>query len=168
MRGPYASKPIEQITAEAKELAADGVKELILVAQDSSFYGIDIYGKPKLAELLRGLDKIEGPAWIRLMYLYPMHITDELIETIASSKKVLPYLDIPLQHINDEVLKRMRRKVNRAETEDLLARLRKGIDSLVIRTTLIAGFPGETEAQFQELVDFVKIQKFERLGCFCL
>lgn len=166
MRGPYASKPLEQIITEVKELAADGVKELNLVAQDSSFYGIDIYGKPKLAELLRELDKIDGLSWIRLMYLYPMHITNELIETIAAAKKVLPYLDIPLQHINDEVLKRMRRKVNRAETEDLLARLRRGIDSLVLRTTFISGFPGETEEQFEELLDFIKEQRFERLGAF--
>jgi ribosomal protein S12 methylthiotransferase len=166
MRGPYASKPIEQITAEARELAADGVKELILVAQDSSFYGIDLYGQPKLAELLRNLDKLDGLAWIRLMYLYPMHITDEFIQTIAESEKVLPYLDIPLQHINDDVLRRMRRRVTRSETEELLNRLRQRIDSLVLRTTLIAGFPGETEEQFQELLDFVKKQRFERLGAF--
>jgi ribosomal protein S12 methylthiotransferase len=166
MRGPYASKPIEQITAEAEELANDGVKELILVAQDSSFYGIDIYGEAKLAELLRELDKLEGLAWIRLMYLYPMHITDELIETVASANKVLPYLDLPLQHINDEVLRRMRRRVTRSETEELIHRLRARINSLVLRTTLIAGFPGETEEQFQELLDFVQKQRFERLGAF--
>ena len=159
MRGPYASKPIEQIVDEARELAADGVKELTIVAQDSSFYGIDLYGEAKLAELLRKLDKIDGLTWIRLMYLYPMHITDELIETVATADKVLPYLDLPLQHINDEVLKRMRRRVTRSETEDLIHRLRKGIDSLVLRTTLIAGFPGETEEQFQELLDFVKEQR---------
>ncbi len=166
MRGPYASKPVEQILAEAEELAADGVKELILVAQDSSFYGIDLYGKPKLAELLRNLDKLNGLAWIRLMYLYPMHISDELIETVAMADKVLPYLDLPLQHINDEILKRMRRHVTRSETEELIRRLREGIDSLVLRTTLIAGFPGETEEQFQELLDFVQKQRFERLGAF--
>jgi len=166
MRGPYASKPIEQIVAEAEELAADGVKELILVAQDSSFYGIDLYGKPKLAELLRHLDKIEDLAWIRLMYLYPMHISDELIETVAASDKVLPYIDLPLQHINDEVLQRMRRRVSRSETEELIRRLREGIDNLVLRTTLIAGFPGETEQQFQELLDFMEKQRFERLGVF--
>jgi ribosomal protein S12 methylthiotransferase len=166
MRGPYASKPIEQIATEAEELAADGVKELILVAQDSSFYGIDLYGKPKLAELLRQLDKLEGLAWIRLMYFYPMHIGDELIETIATSNKVLPYIDLPLQHINDEVLQRMRRRVSRSETEELINQLRTGIDSLVLRTTMIAGFPGETEEQFQELLDFVEKQRFERLGAF--
>jgi ribosomal protein S12 methylthiotransferase len=166
MRGAYASKPLEQIVAEAEELAADGVKELVLVAQDTSFYGIDLYGQPRLAELLRRLDGVADLSWIRLMYLYPMHIDAELIETIAGAKKVLPYLDLPLQHINDEVLRRMRRRVNRAETEDLLARLRKGIPRLVLRTTFITGFPGETEEQFAELVEFVKSEKFERLGVF--
>ena len=114
MRGPYASKPIEQVVAEAEELAADGVRELVLVAQDTTFYGLDIYGQPRLAELLRRLDAVDGLAWIRLMYLYPMHITDELIEVVAGGSKVLPYLDLPLQHINDEVLRRMRRRVDRA------------------------------------------------------
>ncbi len=166
MRGGYASKPMDQIVAEAEELAADGVKELVLVAQDTTFYGIDLCGKPQLATLLRRLDQVEGLAWIRLMYLYPMHIGDELIETIAGAKKILPYLDLPLQHINDEVLQRMRRRVNRAETMDILTRLRKGIPGLVLRTTFITGFPGESEKQFAELVDFVKKEKFERLGAF--
>jgi ribosomal protein S12 methylthiotransferase len=166
MRGPYASKSLEQIVAEAEELAADGVKELVLVAQDTTFYGIDLYGKPQLAELLRRLDQVARLRWIRLMYLYPMHIGDELIETIAGAKKILPYLDIPLQHIDDEVLGRMRRRVGSAETLELLARLRKGIPRLVLRTTFIAGFPGETETQFQHLLDFVKTEKFERLGAF--
>ena len=166
MRGPYASKPIEQVVAEAEELAADGVRELILVAQDTTFYGLDIYGQPRLAELLRRLDQVEGLAWIRLMYLYPMHVTDELVETIATSKKVLPYLDLPLQHINDEVLQRMRRRVGRQETEQLLDRLRQRIGGLVLRTTLMTGFPGETEEQFEELLDFVRRRRFERLGVF--
>ncbi|MCC6125853.1 MAG: 30S ribosomal protein S12 methylthiotransferase RimO [Pirellulales bacterium] len=166
LRGPYASKPLELIVAEAEELAADGVKELVLVAQDTTFYGIDLYGKPRLAELLQRLDRVEGPAWIRLMYLYPMHIGEGLIDTIAGAKKILPYLDLPLQHINDEVLQRMRRRVNRAETLELLGRLRKGIPRLVLRTTFIAGFPGETEEQFAELLDFVRTEKFERLGAF--
>ena len=166
MRGPYASKPIEQVVAEAQGLARDGVRELILVAQDTSFYGIDLGGRPQLAELLRQLDRIEGLAWIRLMYLYPMHITDELIEVIAGGKRILPYLDLPLQHINDEVLERMRRRVTRAETEALLDRLRAKIPRLVLRTTFIAGFPGETEEQFAELVKFVRRQRFERLGAF--
>lgn len=166
MRGPYASKPIEQVIAEAQELAADGVRELVLVAQDTTFYGLDIYGQPKLAELLRRLNGINGLVWIRLMYLYPMHITDELIEVIAGDTKVLPYLDLPLQHINDEVLQRMRRRVDRQQTEELLDRLRQRIDSLVLRTTVLTGFPGETETQFEELLEFVRRQRFERLGAF--
>jgi ribosomal protein S12 methylthiotransferase len=166
MRGTFASKPIEQIVAEAEQLAGDGVRELVLVAQDSSSYGFDLYGGPRLAELLTRLDKIHSLAWIRLMYLYPMHITNELIDVVAGVEKVLPYLDLPLQHINDEVLRRMRRRVNRAETERLLDRLRTRIDRLVLRTTLIAGFPGETDEQFEELLDFVRRRRFERLGVF--
>jgi len=166
MRGPYASKPIEQVLDEAHELAADGVRELVLVAQDTTFYGLDLNGKPQLAPLLRCLGEIDELAWIRLMYLYPMHITDELIEVIAAGNKVLPYLDIPLQHINDNVLQRMRRRVTRAETEQLLDRLRERIDSLVLRTTMLTGFPGETDEQFEELLDFVQQRQFERLGVF--
>ena len=166
MRGPYSSKPIEQVVAEAEELAADGVRELVLVAQDTTFYGQDIDARPQLAELLRRLEAVDGLAWIRLMYLYPMHVTDELIDAIAAGKKVLPYLDLPLQHINDEVLRRMRRSVTRAETEQLLDRLRARIDGLVLRTTLLTGFPGETEAQFEELLEFVRRRRFERLGAF--
>jgi ribosomal protein S12 methylthiotransferase len=166
IRGPYASKPIDEAVAEAKELAADGVRELVLVAQDTTFYGLDTDGRPRLAELLRRLQEVDGLAWIRLMYLYPDHVTDELIDVIASGNKIVPYLDIPLQHINDEVLRRMRRRVGRDETERLLDRLRERIDSLVLRTTLMAGFPGETEAQFVELLDFVARRRFERLGAF--
>jgi ribosomal protein S12 methylthiotransferase len=166
VRGPYASKPAEQVVAEAEELAADGVRELVLVAQDTSFYGLDIYNEPRLADLLRRLEKVDGLAWIRLMYLYPMHITDELIDVVAGSSKILPYLDIPLQHISDEVLTRMRRRVDRQQTEELLDRLRARIDSLVLRTTLLTGFPGETESQFEELLDFVRRRRFERLGVF--
>jgi ribosomal protein S12 methylthiotransferase len=166
MRGPYASKPIEQVVAEAEELTADGVRELILVAQDTTFYGLDIYGEPRFAELLRRLEAVEGLAWIRLMYLYPMHVTDELIEAVAAGTKVLPYLDLPLQHISDTVLQRMRRRVGRDETEQLLDRLRQRIDSLVLRTTLMTGFPGETEDEFEELLDFVRRRRFERLGVF--
>jgi ribosomal protein S12 methylthiotransferase len=166
MRGPYASKPIEQVVAEAEKLAADGVRELVLVAQDTTFYGIDIYGQPRLAELLRRLEQVDGLAWIRLMYLYPMHVTDELIDVVGAGSKVLPYLDMPLQHINDNVLERMRRRVSSRQTEELLDRLRQRIDRLVLRTTLMTGFPGETEAQFEELLDFVRRRRFERLGVF--
>lgn len=166
LRGPYSSKPIEQVAAEAEELVADGARELVLVAQDTTFYGLDQGGRPQLAELLRRLDGIDGLTWIRLMYLYPMHVTDELIETIAGSRRILPYLDIPLQHINDEVLRRMRRRVGRDDTEKLIDRLRERIDSLVLRTTMMTGFPGETEEQFEELVEFVRRRRFERLGVF--
>jgi ribosomal protein S12 methylthiotransferase len=166
MRGPYASKPIEQVVAEAQELAADGVRELVLVAQDITFYGLELDGTPQLAPLLKRLQEVDGLAWIRLMYLYPMHITDELIQVVATSHKVLPYLDIPLQHINDDVLQRMRRRVTCAETEPLLDRLRQRIDSLVLRTTMLVGFPGETDEQFEELLEFVRRQRFQRLGVF--
>lgn len=166
MRGPYASKPIEQVVAEADELVADGMRELVLVAQDTTFYGLDTDGRPRLAELLRRLEAVEGLTWIRLMYLYPMHITDELIDVVAGSSKVLPYLDLPLQHVSDAVLERMRRRVSRQQTEELLDRLRERIGSLVLRTTLMTGFPGETEEQFEELLDFVQRRRFERLGVF--
>ncbi len=126
IRGAYASKPIEQIASEAEELVGDGAKELILVAQDTSYYGLDLYGRPSLKPLLARLEEIDGLAWIRLMYLYPQHIDDELIAAIAASKKILPYLDLPLQHIDDAILARMRRRVSREETERLLDRLRSG------------------------------------------
>ena len=164
MRGPYASKPIEKVVDEAAALAADGVRELILVAQDTTFYGIDLYGQPRLAELLRRLEAVDGLEWIRLMYLYPVYVTDELIDVVAGGSKILPYLDVPLQHISDEVLRRMRRRVTRKETEDLLDRLRSRIPGLVLRTTLLTGFPGETEEQLDELLDFVGRRRFERLG----
>lgn len=166
MRGPYASKPIEEVVAEAEELADDGTRELVLIAQDTTFYGIDLYGRPRLADLLAKLDQMQGLAWIRLMYLYPMHVTDELLDVLASSRKVLSYLDLPLQHINDEVLGRMRRRVTRDQTERLLDTLRQRIERLVLRTTFIAGFPGETEGQFEELLEFVQRRRFERLGAF--
>jgi len=166
MRGKHVSKPKEEIVQEARELVADGVRELIIVAQDTTYYGIDLYGEPKLAELLGLLEEIEGLDWIRLMYLYPMYIDETLIQRIASSHKIVPYLDIPLQHINDDLLRRMARRVTRQETERLLGRLRTAIDNLAIRTTMIAGFPGETDSQFEELVEFVKQARFERLGVF--
>ncbi len=166
MRGKHASKPIDRIVAEAEQLAADGVRELNLVAQDLTYYGLDLDGRPQLAELLGRLEEVDGIDWIRLMYLYPMYVTDELIDRIAGSAKILPYLDIPLQHINDTMLRRMSRRVNRVETEDLLARLRQRIEGLVLRTTMIVGFPGETDEQFEELVDFVRDQRFDRLGAF--
>ena len=166
MRGKHATKPIEDVIAEARELAADGVKELIIVAQDTTYYGMDLYGEPRLVELLNQLESVDGIQWIRLMYLYPMYVTDELIQTIADSDKIVPYLDMPLQHANDTMLKRMARRVTRSETESLLDRLRAAIPNLVMRTTFITGFPGETDEQFEELVEFVRTQKFERMGAF--
>ena len=166
MRGKHVTKPIEEVIREARELAADGVRELILVAQDTTYYGLDLYGRVRFAELLRELDKIDGIEWIRVLYLYPIFFTDELIETIANSKKVIPYLDMPLQHINDRTLKRMQRRVRRPEIEELLGKLRGSIANLTLRTTFIVGFPGETDAEFEELVTFVKDAKFERCGVF--
>jgi ribosomal protein S12 methylthiotransferase len=166
MRGKHATKPIEEVVAEARELAADGVRELVIVAQDTTYYGLDLYGETRLVELLKELDQIEGLDWIRLMYFYPMYVSDELIDTIAASKRIVPYLDMPLQHASDHMLKRMQRRVNRAETESLLAKLRERIPKLTMRTTFITGFPGETDADFAELVDFVRAQKFERMGVF--
>ncbi len=166
MRGKHATKPIEDVIAEAQELAADGVRELVVVAQDTTYYGMDLYGEPRLAALLKELEKVRGLDWIRLMYLYPMYFSDDVIEVIGSSKKIVPYLDLPLQHINDTMLRRMQRRVARAPTEVLLAKLRARIKGLVMRTTFITGFPGETDEQFEELVDFVRAQRFERLGVF--
>jgi ribosomal protein S12 methylthiotransferase len=166
MRGKHVTKPIEEVVREARELVADGVRELILVAQDTTYYGLDLYGEVRLAALLRALDSIDGLEWIRVLYAYPIHFSPELIETLAGCKKVLPYLDMPLQHINDRMLRRMQRRVSRAETEDLLATLRQAIPGLALRTTFIVGFPGETEAEYEELAEFVKQARFERLGVF--
>jgi ribosomal protein S12 methylthiotransferase len=166
MRGKHVTKPIEEVLREARELAADGVRELIVVAQDTTYYGLDLYGKVRLAELLRELDKIDGLEWIRILYAYPIHFTDELIEVMATAKKLVPYLDMPLQHINDPMLRRMSRRVDRPTTENLLGRLRKAIPNLTLRTTFIVGFPGETEAEFAELREFMKATKFERVGVF--
>jgi ribosomal protein S12 methylthiotransferase len=166
MRGKHATKPIEEVIAEARELAADGVRELVIVAQDTTYYGKDLYGEPRLVELLRELERVEGLDWIRLMYLYPMYFTDELIGTIADSGRIIPYLDMPLQHASDAMLRRMQRRVSRSETELLLSKLRSRIPNLVMRTTFITGFPGETDEQFAELTQFATEQRFERLGVF--
>ncbi len=166
MRGKHVTKPIEEVLREARELAADGVRELIVVAQDTTYYGLDLYGRVRLAELLRELNEVDGLEWIRILYAYPIHFTEELIETLAETSKIVPYLDMPLQHITDRMLKRMQRRVNRAETEDLLSRLRRAIPDLTLRTTFIVGFPGETEAEFEELCDFVRASRFERVGVF--
>jgi ribosomal protein S12 methylthiotransferase len=166
MRGKHVTKPVEEVIREATQLAKDGVRELIIVAQDTTYYGMDLYGEPRLASLLRELEKVPGIEWIRLMYFYPMYVTDELIDVIAASRRIVPYLDMPLQHINDTMLRRMARRVTRQQTEEMLAKLRARIPNLAIRTTFITGFPGETEEQFAELSDFIRAQRFERMGVF--
>lgn len=166
MRGKHITKPIEEVIREARELAADGVRELIIVAQDTTYYGLDLYGRVRLAELLRELDRIDGIEWIRVLYCYPEHFTDELMETLASARRIIPYLDMPLQHITDRMLKRMQRRVTRQSTQTLLDRLRAARPDLVLRTTFIVGFPGETEGDVDELVDFVRQTRFERCGVF--
>ncbi|MBP3922962.1 MAG: 30S ribosomal protein S12 methylthiotransferase RimO [Ruminiclostridium sp.] len=166
IRGKMRSRKMENIIEEAKILAADGVKELVIVAQDVTAYGIDLYKKYALAELLKELCKIDGIKWIRLLYCYPERITDELIEVIKTEEKVLNYMDIPIQHCNDEILKAMNRKSDKKSLTELFAKLRREIPDIVLRTTLIAGFPGETEEQFTELAEFVNEIKFQRLGCF--
>lgn len=167
IRGPYRSKPMEQVLKEAKALAANGVKELIVVAQDTTRYGEDLPGgKLLLADLLKELNKIESLKWIRVMYCYPNNFTDELIETFASLDKVCKYVDLPLQHASNRLLASMNRYDTREEVETLLAKLRKRIPGIVIRTTFIVGFPGESDADFEELKEFVKQQRFENAGVF--
>ena len=166
MRGKHYSKPIEQVIDEAKRLGESGVREVVIVAQDTTYYGKDLYGEPRLADLLEKLDRIESIDWIRLMYFYPMYIDDRLIDTLAGAKRILPYIDMPLQHASDTMLKRMARKTTRAIQEDILGRLRERIESLVMRTTMITGFPGESEDDFEQLVEFVHEQRFQHLGVF--
>ena len=166
MRGKHITKPIEEIIREANELAADGVRELIIVAQDTTYYGFDLYGKSRLADLIAELDKVDGIEWIRILYAYPEHFHQNVIDAMANANKVIPYIDMPLQHINDRTLKRMVRRVNRASTVELLGKLREGIPNLTLRTTFIVGFPGETDAEFEELKTFIAEAKFERCGVF--
>ena len=166
IRGRMRSRQIEDIVKEAKALANRGVKELIVVAQDPTVYGTDIYGKPALCELLRELIKIEKIEWIRTLYTYPERITDEFLNLLRSERKLVKYLDIPIQHCNDYILKRMNRKSNKAEIVSLIKRIRETVPGITLRTTLIVGFPGETEEQFTELHEFVKDMRFDRLGCF--
>lgn len=166
LRGRYRSIPMERLLASAEELARRGVRELILVAQETTVYGKDIYGKKMLPELLKRLCEIDGLKWIRILYCYPEEITGELMEVIASEEKICHYLDIPIQHANDEILKRMGRRTNQAELKSVIVRLRERIPDIALRTTLITGFPGETEEQHEELLDFVDEMEFERLGVF--
>lgn len=166
IRGRYRSREIKNIVEEARQLAENGVKELIVIAQDTTKYGVDLYGEYKLAELLKELCKIEKIEWVRVLYCYPECITDELIDVFATEDKLLKYIDMPLQHCDGQVLKRMCRKGNREELTALIKKLRERIPNLVLRTTFIAGFPGETEEQFTELAEFANEIKFERMGCF--
>ena len=166
IRGKFRSREMENIIAQAKSLAENGVKELIVVAQDTTKYGIDLYGELKLSELLRELCKIDGIEWIRTLYCYPESITDELIETMASEKKICKYIDIPLQHCDGDVLKRMNRRGDIESLTALINKLRDKMPELVIRTTFIVGFPGETEENFESLCEFADEMKFDRYGCF--
>jgi ribosomal protein S12 methylthiotransferase len=166
VRGDYRSIPIEELTAQAEELAEGGVKELILVAQETTLYGVDLYGKKSLPALLKKLAEVEGIRWIRILYCYPEEITDELIETIASEPKVCHYLDIPIQHASDAVLNRMGRKTNEEELRQRIDQIRERIPDICLRTTLISGFPGETEEDYEELYRFVNEMEFDRLGVF--
>ena len=166
IRGRMRSRTIESCVAEAKELAAGGVRELIVVAQDTTAYGTDLYGESKLCELLRELCKIDGLEWIRTLYTYPERISDELLSLIASEPKLVKYLDIPIQHVNGEILKRMNRRGDRETLTALIKKIRTAVPDITLRTTLITGFPGETEGQYEQLHSFVKEIEFDRLGCF--
>lgn len=166
IRGTYRSRPMEKILEEAKTLAKGGVQEVIVVAQDTTRYGTDLYGKKTLPELLRKLKEIEGIKWIRVLYLYPEEFTEELIEELKTNEKVVKYLDLPIQHISDGVLKRMARRTKKEDLLSLLRTLRNEIPDLVLRTSLIVGFPGETEEEFKELYDFVDEIEFDKLGVF--
>ncbi len=166
MRGSFRSRPIESILAEVKDLAVSGVKEIMLIAQDTTRYGKDIYGEYKLPELIRRIAPVEGIEWIRLLYCYPSHFSQELIDTMASEPKVCRYVDLPLQHADDEILLAMNRKGTTAEVKDLINRLRRAMPDIALRTTFIVGFPGETETQFNNLLDFVDEIRFDRVGVF--
>ena len=166
IRGGHVSVPMEELEEEARKLAAQGVRELMVIAQDTTYYGIDLYGRRMLAELLRRLCRIDGIEWIRLHYAYPAGFPDEVIEAMASEPKICKYLDIPFQHISDAQLASMHRRHTKAEAMELIGRLRGAIPDLALRTTLLVGYPGETEADFEELLAFVREVRFERLGVF--
>ena len=166
VRGNYRSYPIEYLVKQAEKLVEDGAKELILVAQETTLYGVDLYGKKSLPLLLHELAKIDGLEWIRILYCYPEEVDDELIEAIKNEPKVCHYLDMPIQHASDNVLKRMGRRTNQKELKDIISKLRNEIPDIALRTTLITGFPGETEDDFEELMDFVDEMEFDRLGVF--
>jgi ribosomal protein S12 methylthiotransferase len=166
MRGKHVSKPIEQIVKEAEHLASQGTKELMLIAQDSTYYGLDLYKKRNLAELLKALGKVEGIDWIRLHYAFPSQFPEDAIDVISNTGNICNYLDMPLQHATDQMLKIMRRGITRKRTEELVHKMRNRIPNLALRTTMMVGHPGETAQDFQELCNFVKEQKFDRLGVF--
>jgi len=166
IRGKHISKPIEVIVSEAKSLVSKGVKELILIAQDLTYYGVDIYKKQKLAQLIIELEKIQGVEWIRLHYTYPASFPDDVLDVISKSTKVCNYIDIPLQHISDNILKSMKRGITADGTRKLIDKIRRKIPKIAIRTTMMVGYPGETDKDFSELIDFIEKYKFERLGVF--
>ena len=166
IRGPFESRKFEEILAEANDLAKKGYEEIIVIAQDTTKYGIDLYGKSRLAELLEELSKIEGISWIRFLYAYPETITDELVEIVSKNEKICNYFDIPIQHISNKILKRMNRKSDSESIKKLLEKIRKQIPDVILRTSLIVGFPGETNKDFEELYNFVKEAKFDKLGVF--
>lgn len=166
IRGPYVSRPMEEVLEEAKKLATAGIKELIVIAQDTTRYGEDLYGESKLSDLLNELCKIDGFEWIRFLYAYPESITDELIQTVKNNPKICNYFDIPIQHISDSVLKRMNRRTNGKQIEELINKIKKQIPDVILRTSLIVGFPGETEEDFNKLYEFVKKGYFDKLGVF--
>lgn len=166
VRGKYRSRTIESLLEEAKMLADKGIKEIIVVAQDTTLYGIDLYGEKKLVELLKKLASIDGIEWIRLMYAYPENIDNELIEAIACEPKICNYIDMPIQHCDDRILKKMARKSSQAQIENTVRRLRESIPDICIRTTIITGFPSESEIEFKNLLEFIKYMKFDRLGVF--
>ena len=166
IRGPHRSVPMERLLAEARLLAAQGVRELIVIAQDTTYYGLDLYGKRRLGDLLTELAGIEGIAWIRLHYSYPAAFPEDVLRVMEDNPKICPYIDIPLQHSADKVLDRMRRGIDGRQTRELVARMRAQVPGVVLRTTLIVGHPGEGEAEFEDLLDFVRTCRFERLGAF--
>lgn len=166
MRGKHKSTPLEELVERAKALAAKGVKELLIIAQDSTYYGLDLYGERRLAQLLSALCEVEGIEWIRLHYAFPTNFPEDILAVIREEPKICNYLDIPLQHIADPVLKSMRRGTTQAKTEGLLKRIREQVPGIRIRTSMIVGYPGETEEDFEALMDFVRKERFDRLGCF--
>ena len=166
IRGRYVSRKEEDILEEVELLVKRGIREFIIIAQDTTKYGLDIYGEPKLAELLNKISKIDGVKWIRFLYSYPETITEELVQEVKNNKKICKYFDIPMQHISDNILKKMNRKSTNKSIKELITKLRKEIPEVIIRSTLMVGFPGETEQDFEELYEFVKWAKFDKLGCF--